>query len=134
MEMVYADGTNRLRALLIGSMTSAWYEATDEERRDKILPRFAELMNEWRDIGASVLATLDDDLLMVGYPQSTGNTFYVILEINALDDVVKMIQRIRETVGGVRLDAYMRWEARIGRSFFLLDPHEPPKASAAIPS
>ena len=35
MEMVYADGTNRLRALLIGSMTSAWYEATDEERRER---------------------------------------------------------------------------------------------------
>ena len=59
---------------------------------------------------------------MVGHPESTGTTFYVILEIDALDDVVKMIQRIRETVDGVRLDAYMRWEARIGRPFFLLEP------------
>jgi hypothetical protein len=32
-----------------------------------------------------------------------------------------MLQRIRETVDGVRLDAYMRWEARIGRPFFLLE-------------
>jgi hypothetical protein len=122
MDMVYADDTSRIRALLIGSMTSAWYEATDEERRERILPRFAKLMEEWRHLGANVLATLDDDLLMVGHPQSTGNTFYVLLEINTLDDVVKMIQRIRETVDGVRLDAYMRWEARIGRPFFLLEP------------
>ena len=120
--MVYADGTARLRALFLGSMTSAWYEASDDERRERILPRFAQLMNEWREIGANVLATVDDDLLMVGHPESTGTTFYVILEIDALDDVVKMIQRIRETVDGVRLDAYMRWEARIGRPFFLLEP------------
>ena len=47
--MVYADGTARLRALFLGSMTSAWYEASDDERRERILPRFAQLMNEWRE-------------------------------------------------------------------------------------
>ena len=122
VEMVYSDGTAPMRALFLGSMTSAWYEASDDERRERILPRFAQMMDEWREIGAKVLATVDDDLLMVGQPQSTGNTFYLIVEIDALDDVVKMIQRIRETVDGVRLDAYVRWEARIGRPFFLLEP------------
>jgi hypothetical protein len=126
VEMVYPDSTTRLRALFLGSMTSAWYEASEEERLERILPRFAQMMSEWREMGANVLATVDDDLLMVGHPQSTGNTFYVILEINALDDVVKMIQRIRETVDGVRLDSYMRWEARIGRPFFLLEPSRMP--------
>ena len=121
MDMVYADGTTPIRALFLGSMTNAWYEASDEERRERILPRFAQMMGEWREIGANVLATVDDDLLMVGHPESTGNTFYVIVEITTLDDVVKMIQRIRETVEGVRLDRYMRWEARIGRPFFLLE-------------
>jgi hypothetical protein len=120
--MVYHDGTTPMRALFLGAMTSAWYEASDEERKERILPRFAQMMSEWREIGAKVLATLDDDLLMVGHPQSTGTTFYVIVEINALDDVVKMIQRVRETVDGVRLDAYMRWEVRVGRPFFLLEP------------
>jgi hypothetical protein len=81
------------------------------------------MMDEWREIGARVLATVDDDLLMVGDPRSTGTTFYILLETSQLDDVVRMIQRIRETVDGVRLDAYMRWEARIGRPFFLLEPH-----------
>ncbi len=122
MDMVYGDGTTRIRALFLGSMTSAWYEASDDERRKRILPRFAQLMNEWRELGADVLATVDDDLLMVGHPESTGNTFYVILEVDAFDDVVRMIQRIRETVDGVRLDVYMRWEARVGRPFFLLEP------------
>jgi hypothetical protein len=122
MDMVYAERTTPIRALFLGSMTNAWYEASDDERRERILPRFAQLMDEWREIGANVLATVDDDLLMVGPPASTGNTFYVIVEMNALENAVKMIQRIRETVDGVRLDAYMRWEARIGRPFFLLEP------------
>lgn len=119
--MTYADGSTPLRAVLLGSMTSGWYEASEEDRRERILPRFAEMMSEWRDLG-NVLATLDDDLLMVGAPRSTGATFYLIVEVNELNDVVKMIQRIREEVGGVRLDAYMRWEARLGRPFFLLEP------------
>lgn len=32
-----------------------------------------------------------------------------------------MIQRIRETVDGVRMDEYVRFEARVGRPFFLLE-------------
>jgi hypothetical protein len=122
MDMVYATDAASIRAVLLGSMTSAWYESSDEDRRERILPRFAQLMTEWRDIGAKVIATVDDDLLMVGHPESTGTTFYVIVQVDRLDDVVKMIQRIRETVDGVRLDTYMRWEARIGRPFFLLEP------------
>ncbi|MFN8222010.1 MAG: hypothetical protein U0R50_02030 [Gaiellales bacterium] len=123
VEMVYPDGTKAIRALLLGAMTSAWYEASEEERRERILPRFAQMMDEWRALGVKVLATCDDDLLMVGDPRSTGTTFYLIVEIAEVDDVVHMIQRIRETVDGVRLDAYMRWEARLGRPFFLLEPH-----------
>jgi DNA-binding Lrp family transcriptional regulator len=122
MEMVYADGNTPLRAVLLGSMTRAWYEATEEERSERILPRFAQMMSEWREIAAEVLATVDDDLLMVGEPRSAGTTFYVIVGIAEVDDVAKLIQRVRESVDGVRLDSYTRWEARIGRPFFLLEP------------
>ena len=107
----------------MGSMTGEWYSASDEERRDRILPRFFQLMEEWKAIGAKTLATIDDDLLMVGQPQFTGTTFYLIFEVSGVDEVVKMIHGIRETVDGVRLDKYMRWEARLGRPFFLLEPH-----------
>jgi hypothetical protein len=119
--MVYADSDTPLRAVLLGSMTQAWYEATEEERRQRILPRFAQVMSEWSEIAAKVLATVDDDLLMVGEPRSTGTTFYVIVEVAAFDDVARMIQRVRVNVDGVRLDTYSRWEARVGRPFFLLE-------------
>ena len=120
--MVYADGDTPLRAVLLGSMTRAWYEATEDERRQRILPRFAQVMSEWREIAAKVLATVDDDLLMVGEPRSTGTTFYVIVEVAEFDDVAKMIQCVRVSVDGVRLDTYARWEARVGRPLFLLEP------------
>ena len=122
VEMVYPEGTGVLRAVFLGAMTSAYYEASDDERRERILPRFKQLVEEWRQIGANVLATVDDDLMMVGEPRSTGYTFYLIVEIERLDDVVEMIQRIRETVDGVRMDEYVRFEARVGRPFFLLKP------------
>ena len=53
------------RVLMLGAATNGWYEAEDDDRRERILPRFQTMMNEWRDLGARVLATLDDDLFMV---------------------------------------------------------------------
>jgi hypothetical protein len=108
--------------MFLGAMTSAWYSASDDDRRERILPRFKQLVDEWKGIGAKVLATMDDDLLMVGEPRSTGFTFYVLVEIQGLEVAVEMIQRIRETVDGVRMDEYLRFEVRVGRPLFLLEP------------
>jgi hypothetical protein len=120
--MVFPGRSGPLRAVFLGAMTSAWYSAADDDRQQRILPRFKQLVEEWKEIGAKVLATMDDDLLMVGEPRSTGSTFYVMVEIERLEDAVEMIQRIRETVDGVRMDKYVRFEVRVGRPFFLLEP------------
>ena len=121
VEMVSPSVSGSLRVLFLGAMTSAWYEASEELRRTRILPRFKQLVEEWRQLGARILATVDDDLLMVGEPRSTGYTFYIVVEIARLEDVTAMIQRIRETVDDVRMDEYVRFEARVGRPFFLLE-------------
>jgi hypothetical protein len=117
-----------LRVLFLGAMTSAWYEAGEEVRREQVLPRFKQLTQEWLDLGATPLATLDDDLLMVGQPVSTGYTFFLMFEVERLETVVEMIQRLREPVDGVRMDTYARYEARVGRPFFLLEPPAEPSA------
>jgi hypothetical protein len=103
-------------------MTNAYYQASEEEQRERILPRFKQLTEEWQALGAVTLATLDDDLLMVGQPMSTGYTFFLLFEVERLETIVEMIQRIRETVSGVRMNTYVRFEARVGRPFFLLEP------------
>ena len=124
VEMVFPRVSGSLRVLFLGAMTSAWYEASEDERRERILPRFKGLVQEWQDLGATTIATLDDDLLMVGQPVSTGYTFFLMFEVERLETAVEMIQRIREPVDGVRMDAYARFEARVGRPFFLLEPPE----------
>ncbi|WP_166355803.1 hypothetical protein [Phytoactinopolyspora limicola] len=108
------------RVLLLGAATG-WYDASDEERRDRALPRFAAVVEEWRRLGARPLATLDDDLFMVGPPSGPDFTWYLLFEVDDLDVVVAMIQAVRESVDGVRLDEYVRFQARIGRPFFLLE-------------
>ena len=54
--------------------------------------------------------------------QTTSIPTKTMLEIERLDVAVEMIQRIRETVDGVRMDEYLRFEVRVGRPFFLLEP------------
>lgn len=111
------------RAILLGAATSGWFEASDEERRQKVLPRFRQMLDEWKAMGAKVLATLDDDLFMVGQPGAPDFTWYLIFEIPSLEVLAAMIQGLRKTVDGVRLDRYIRIEARLGRPFFLLEQH-----------
>lgn len=112
------------RVVLLGSATQGWYAASDDERSSAILPRFKELVNEWRLMGVRILATLDDDLFMVGEPAMRGFTWCILCDVDSVDVVVAMIQRLRESVGGVRMDEYVRFEARIGRPFFLLEDAE----------
>ena len=109
------------RVLLLGAATSGWYEAEDNDRRERILPRFQAMMDEWRGLGARVLATLDDDLFMVGPPAGANYTWYLLFEVDSLDVLAAMTQRVRATVDGVRMDEYVRFQARIGRPFFLLE-------------
>ena len=119
--MVYAKSTDRKRVILLGAMTSAYYDIASDEERAKVIGRFRGLMDEWRGLGARVVATLDDDLFMVGEPESSGCTFYLMFDVDDPQVVVDMIQRIREPADGIRMDRYVRFEARLGRPFFLLE-------------
>ena len=122
--MVYAKSTDPQRAILLGAMTPAYYEIVEDEERGRVINRFRKLMDEWRALGARVVGTLDDDLYMVGEPAGAGFTFYLLFEIDSPQTVIDMIQRIREPVNGIRMDRYVRFNARIGRPFFLLENAE----------
>jgi len=123
--MVYAKSGDRKRAILLGAMTSAWYDLGSDDERARVLDRFRKLVEEWQELGARVVATLDDDLLMVGEPGSPTFTFYLLFDVDDFQVVIDMIQRLREPVDGIRMDRYARFEARVGRPFFLLEPSQP---------
>lgn len=109
------------RVLLLGAANSGWFQASDQERREEVLPRFKQVVEEWRAMGARYLSSLDDDLFMVGEPGSPDFTWYLLFEVDSLEVLAGMIHAVRRTVDGVRLDRYVRIEARVGRPFFLLE-------------
>lgn len=111
-----------LRVVFLGAATEGWYQASDEMRRTRILPRLRAVFDQWKAMGARVLATVDDDLFMVGQPTGPGFSWYLVLDVPSLDMVATMIDLFREPVEGFRLDQAVRLEARIGRPFFLLEP------------
>jgi hypothetical protein len=119
--MVYAKSSDPRRAILLGAMTSAWYDIAADDERARVLDRFSTLVEEWKELGARVVATLDDDLFMVGEPGSPTFTFYLIFDVDDHQVVIDMIQRLREPVDGIRMDRYARFEAHVGRPFFLLE-------------
>jgi hypothetical protein len=122
--MIYATSSDPKRAILLGAMTSAYYDIVADSERNRVIARFRKLMEEWHELGARVVATLDDDLFMVGEPASPRFTFYLIFDVADPEIVVDMIQRTREPVDGLRMDRYVRFEAHVGRPFFLLEPPE----------
>jgi hypothetical protein len=111
-----------LRVVILGAATEGWYQASLADRRDRILPRIQSMFAEWRNMGAQVLATVDDDLFMVGQPTGPGWSWYLVYDVPDADTVAAMIDAARAEVDGVRLDRCIRLEARIGRPFFLLEP------------
>ena len=122
--MVYAKSSDRQRAILLGAMTAAWYDIQSDGERARVIARFQGLMDEWRGLGAQVIGTLDDDLLMVGEPAGGRWTFYLLFDIDGMQVATDMIQRIREPVDGIKMDTYVRFEAHVGRPFFLLENAE----------
>jgi len=119
--MMYANSTDAKRAIFLGAMTPAYYAVDTDDERARVIARFRQLVNEWRGLGARVVGTLDDDLFMVGEPGSPRFTFYLMFDIDDPQVAIEMIHRIRVPVDGIRMDQYVRFEARIGRPFFLLE-------------
>jgi hypothetical protein len=119
--MVYSKRTDRRRAILLGAMTPTYYAIVSDDERARVIAGFRKLMEDWQALGARVVATLDDDLFMVGDPGVKSFTFYLMFDVDDPQIVVDMIQRIREPANGVRMDRYVRFEARVGRPFFLLE-------------
>jgi hypothetical protein len=109
------------RTIVLAAASHGWYQASDEEREEKILPRLSALFDEWRSLGAEFIASVDDDLGTVGQPNALGFSIFIVMETPSLEALAQMMQRLRVTVDGVRLDRCFRVDARLGRPLFLLD-------------
>lgn len=108
------------RVMLFAAAAHGWYQS-DEAEREQIIARLGAYFGEWEAAGARLLYSFDDDYFVTGQPSSLDYAIYVQYEVDSLDVVVAMIQRVREEVDGIRLDRSFRMEARVGRPLFLLD-------------
>jgi hypothetical protein len=103
----------------MGSLQPGYYTASNEARTDQILPAMKGLLDGWESFGARLIGSFDDDLFVVGPPASVDFSIYMLFEVESLDVLVRMLHQVRESTAGVRLDEYIRFEARVGRPLFL---------------
>jgi hypothetical protein len=106
------------RILVLGGGLPAYFEASEEEKRDVFLPRFKGLLAEWEELGARVVASFCDDVLQVGPAEPGAWAWYLIFEVDDLETARAMIDLVRRDADGVRVDRYVRFEVRIGRPFW----------------
>jgi hypothetical protein len=108
------------RVLLLVAAGPGWYQAEDAAARERVLARLQSFFDGWRDGGARLVGSFDDDYFVVGQPSSLGWSIFVVYDVPSLDLVVERINSTREEVDGVRLDGAFRMEVRVGRNLFLL--------------
>jgi len=106
------------RVLVLGSAQPGYFAASADEKRDVFLPRFRQMLAEWEELGARVVASFCDDVFQVGTAEGPVWAWYLIYELDDLDVAAAMIQAVREDVDGVRLDRYLKFELRVGRPFY----------------
>ena len=105
------------RVMAVGRATTTFFAAPDDEKEAEFFPRFRQMLAEWEELGARVVASFCDDVFQVG-PNRHPWAWNLIFEVDDLDVAAAMIQAVREPVDDVRLDRYLEFEVRVGRPFW----------------
>lgn len=104
--------------MLMGAPLERYFGLSREEQTNQFLPEFKRMLAAWEEDGAEVVGSITDDLLNVGPPRTLDFVWFLLFDVPSLDVVAAMINELRTEIDGVRMDQYVRWEARIGRPFY----------------
>lgn len=102
----------------MGCALENFFAASPQEKAELAMPRFRQILAEWEELGARVVASLCDDVFQVGPTEPPRWAWYLLFDVDDLDVAAAMIQATREEVDGTRGDRYFRFELRIGRPFW----------------
>jgi hypothetical protein len=104
-----------MRVLIMGRINQAWVEGTHEEKREEFWPVFVDLHRRWKELGAQLLGTIDDSIMMVGPPTTRNFNFYELYDVPDLDTVAKMLDVVRRSDREeVNIYKFLRFEAIVG--------------------
>jgi hypothetical protein len=109
------------RVMVAGSALECFFCATDEEKNERAMPRFKQILADWEGLGArGGVPTCGESfhVFQVGPTDSPRWAWYLLFDVDDLEVAAAMIQATREEIGGVRGDSYFRFELRIGRPFY----------------
>jgi hypothetical protein len=103
------------RMIVRGAFQDGWSLA-DQEEKNRVFKHWVATQRRWREHGCRLIATLDDELSMVGQPGARLWNFYSVWEIpdpSVSYDLLNMFREEDEDT--IRLDRYFRLEVVIGK-------------------
>lgn len=102
------------RMIVRGAFQDPWSTATQQEKND-VFEAWIAIHREWQERGCRLVATLDDEVSMVGQPGARLWNFYSIWEIPSPELTKELLDPFRtEDPGSIRLDRYFRFELVVG--------------------
>src|SRR3954469_8397759 len=96
------------RVLLQAAPLETFFAASEQEKQERFFPHFRAVLARFEELGARVMASFCDDVLVVG-PQG-GAAWSLLFEVDDLETAAAMVGAVRDTVDGERLDRWVRCE------------------------
>jgi hypothetical protein len=103
------------RMIVRGAFQDAWSTASQDDK-DRVFRTWIDIHEQWQAKGCRLIATLDDELSMVGQPGARLWNFYSIWEIPDPAITLELLNPFRtEDSSIVRLDRFFRFELVVGK-------------------
>jgi hypothetical protein len=104
-----------------GGFRDGWTMAPQEEKND-VFQAWVGVHERWKELGCRLIATLDDELNMVGQPAARLWNFYSVWEIPDPSIVYDLLNLFRvEDPAVIRLDRYFSIETVVGKPVVTLE-------------
>jgi hypothetical protein len=104
-----------------GGFQDAWSIAPQTEKNE-VFSKWLSVQRGWLELGCRLIATLDDELNMVGQPRGRMWNFYSLWEIPDPGVVYDLLNPFRtEEDGEIRLDRYFSIETVVGKPIMSLE-------------